>query len=55
MLDFAAGKYAAFVWPAYAITVLVFVVMIADSLIRARKWRRAVEDSEQAAGKDKPS
>ena len=55
MLDFAAGKYAPFVWPAYAITLLVFAVMIADSLIRARRWRRAVEEAEQAAGQDKPS
>ena len=47
MLDFDAGKYAAFVWPAYAITALVFVVLIADSLIRARRWRRAAEASRQ--------
>ena len=55
MLDFAAGKYGPFVWPAYAITALVFAVMIADSLIRARRWRRAVEAAEKAAGKDRPS
>jgi heme exporter protein D len=43
MLDFDAGKYAVFVWPAYGLTALVFVVMIADSLLRARRWRRAAE------------
>jgi heme exporter protein D len=46
MLDFNAGKYAAFVWPAYGLTVLVFTVLIADSLARARRWRRAVEQRE---------
>ncbi|MDP1631108.1 MAG: heme exporter protein CcmD [Caulobacter sp.] len=43
MLDFDAGKYAAFVWPAFAVTALVFAAMIADSLLRARRWKREVE------------
>jgi heme exporter protein D len=43
MLDFDAGKYAIFVWPAYGLTALVFIVMIADSLLRTRRWRRAAE------------
>ena len=43
MLDFDAGKYAVFVWPAYGITALVFILMIADSLLRSRRWRRAAE------------
>jgi len=37
------GKYAVFVWPAYALTALVLAGMIADSLARARRWRREVE------------
>jgi heme exporter protein D len=48
MLDFDAGKYALFVWPAYAITALVLIAMVVDSLRRAARWRRAVEDREQA-------
>lgn len=36
--DFA-GKYAAFIWPAYAACVAGFAWMIADTLARARKWR----------------
>ena len=32
---------------------LIFVILIADSLLRARKWRRAVEQLEAEAGKDK--
>jgi heme exporter protein D len=43
MIDFDAGKYALFVWPAYGVTALTFVVLIADSVLRARRWRRAVE------------
>ncbi|MDP3852190.1 heme exporter protein CcmD [Phenylobacterium sp.] len=43
MLDLDAGKYAAFVWPAYAITALVFAAMIGATLSRARRWRRRVE------------
>ena len=50
MLDFDAGKYAVFVWPAYGVTALVFIVMIADSVLRARRWRRAAEDRDP----DKP-
>jgi len=49
MFDFDAGKYAAFVWPAYAITALVFAVLIADSFARARRWREAVRRLEKDA------
>jgi len=49
MLDFSAGKYAAFVWPAYGITALVFAAMVADSLRRARRWRREAERREAEA------
>ena len=42
-LDLDPGKYGAFVWPAYAITVLVFGGLIADTLLRARRWRRETE------------
>ncbi|MDB5449604.1 MAG: ccmD [Phenylobacterium sp.] len=44
MLDFDAGKYAAFVWPAYGITALVFVMMIVGALAHARRWRRRAEE-----------
>jgi heme exporter protein D len=43
MLDFDAGKYAIFVWPAYAVTAAVLGLLITDSLARARRWRRAAE------------
>ncbi len=47
MLDFDAGKYAVFVWPAYGLTALAFAWMVADSLIRARRWRREIEQRER--------
>jgi heme exporter protein D len=42
-LDLDAGRYAAFVWPAYGITALVFAVLIVASLRHARRWRRRAE------------
>ena len=42
------GKYAGFVWPAYAISAVVIAGMIADSLARARRWKA------QAQGEDAP-
>jgi heme exporter protein D len=44
MLDLDAGKYAAYVWPAYAITALVFIILIATSLSHTRRWRRRAEE-----------
>ena len=39
-------KYALFVWPAYAVTALVFAWMVIDTVLRARDWRRRAERSE---------
>ena len=39
MLDFDMGKYAAFVWPAFAITAVVLVALAARALIEARRWK----------------
>ena len=38
-----AAKYAAFIVPAFAVTVLIFAVMIGFTLARARHWRRRYE------------
>lgn len=43
MPDFDAGKYAAYVWPAFAVTAAVFAWMVASSLAHARRWRRRAE------------
>lgn len=55
MLDFDAGKYALYVWPAYAVSAAVFVWMIADSLLRARRWKQELtrRESERRKG-DRP-
>jgi heme exporter protein D len=47
MLDLDAGAYAAFVWPAYAITALVFAGMVWLSLARARRWKRRAQERER--------
>lgn len=41
--DFDAGKYAVYLWPAFALSAAAFVWMIADSLASARRWRRETE------------
>jgi heme exporter protein D len=40
---FDAGEYAAYVWPAYGITALVIGWLVADSLLRSRRWRKRAE------------
>jgi heme exporter protein D len=42
-MDFDAGSYAAFVWPAYGVSALVLLALTADTLLRARRWRRRAE------------
>ena len=44
-----AGKYAAFIWPAYGACALLFAWMIIDTLIRARHWRAEAERSDEDA------
>lgn len=44
MLDLDPGPYAAFIWPAYGLTILFFVGMISASLSHARRWRKKAED-----------
>jgi heme exporter protein D len=47
-------RYALFVWPAYAATALAFVWMVADTLIRARAWRRRAQQLEAAKPAPQP-
>ena len=51
MLDLDAGKYAIFVWPAFAATGLLLAWMVVDSLVRAWRWRREVRRLEDEAGR----
>lgn len=43
MLHLETGKYGFFIWTAYGLTALVFVLLIASSLNHARRWRRRAE------------
>jgi heme exporter protein D len=45
---FSAGRYGAYIWPAYGLSLLGFAWMIVDTLARARRWRRKAEKLEKA-------
>lgn len=45
----AAESYIEFVAPAWAISALVLAGLAADSLARARRWRRAAEARDRSA------
>jgi heme exporter protein D len=44
--DFDAGRYALFIWPAFAVTAAAFAWMIGDTILRTRRWRREAEQRE---------
>ena len=46
----AMGGYAAFVWPAYGVTILVMVGLVVQSLRRYRRGQRELE----ALQRDRP-
>lgn len=52
MPSFDAGPYAFYVWTSYGVSAVVVAWLIADSLLRARRWRRAAEA--RTAGMAKP-
>jgi len=41
--DFDAGKYAIYLWPAFAVSAAAFAWMIADSILGARRWKREAQ------------
>ncbi len=43
MFDFAFGPYAPYIWSAFAITAAVLGWMVGDSLLAARRARRAAK------------
>jgi heme exporter protein D len=51
-LDFDAGRYAIYVWPAFAISATAFAWMIVDSLAQARRWKRELERLQAEANRD---
>jgi heme exporter protein D len=46
-LDLDMGRYAAFVWPAFAASLIVIGALAVDTLARARRWRREAERLER--------
>jgi heme exporter protein D len=51
MLDLDMGRYAAFVWPAWAISALVLAVLAVRAVLAARRWSaelRRLESEERA-------
>jgi heme exporter protein CcmD len=59
MIDLAhsVGRYGAYIWPAYGFSFIGLVGMIADTAIRARRWRRAVDrrrEGPPSPGSDEP-
>ena len=49
-----AGKYGAFIWPAYGASLLAFAWMIADTVLRARRRRREAERLETGLKRPTP-
>ena len=43
MVDLDMGTYAAFVWPAWAVTVGVLVAVVGRCLTQARLWKRELD------------
>ena len=47
------GKYGTYVWPAYGVSAVVLLGLLADSLLRSARWKRRAERAE-AARKEAP-
>ncbi len=43
------GRYAAFIYPAYILSAVALVWMVADSLLRARAWKAKAEGPPKAS------
>ena len=43
------GRYAIYILPAYGISAVVLLALIAESLLRARRWKRAAEQGRRPA------
>lgn len=46
MPNFELGKYAVYIVPAYAIAAVVIAALVADTLLRAGRWKREMEKRE---------
>ncbi len=50
MIDLDMGAYAAFVWPAWAISALVLAGLAVRALLSARRWNRELKRLEAGDG-----
>lgn len=41
--ELSPDRYDVYIWPAYAVTALVFAVLIVSSLLHARRWKARAE------------
>ena len=51
MFDLDMGRYAAFVWPAWALSAVVLAALAARAMIAARRWSaelKRLEDDPQS-------
>ncbi len=46
-LHLAGGRYAIYIWPAYAVSLLAFAWMVLDTVLKARRWRRRARELER--------
>jgi heme exporter protein CcmD len=53
MPNFELGKYAVYIVPAYLISAVVIAALVADTLLRVRRWKREVEMREALRDKKK--
>ena len=53
MPNFELGKYAAYILPAYAITLVIVAAIVADTLARTARWKREAERRETERDKSK--
>ena len=54
MPNLELGKYALYILPPYIVSLLAIAGVAADSLLRARRWKREVERREAAKGDKTP-
>lgn len=48
-LDLAFGQYAVFIWTAFGVTALVLGALVAEALLRARRWKSTLARLEREA------
>ena len=54
MLDLDMSPYAAFVWPAWGLSVLVLAALSARALIASRRWKAELKALETPPQEDRP-